>query len=99
MTLSRLQMEEMSHETIEGDSTCRTLMASGTFKVKKHADKSEVGRSYAITTIKHEASDASYIHDNKPDHSYYRNTFTCIPAETVFRPPVTHPKKKNGVRS
>jgi len=93
LTLLRMQMEEMSHETIECDSACRTLKASGTFKVKKHVDKSEVGRSYAITTIKHEASDASYIHDNKPEHSYYRNTFTCIPAETAFRPPVSHPKR------
>ncbi|HED35101.1 MAG TPA: type VI secretion system tip protein VgrG [Gammaproteobacteria bacterium] len=93
LTLLRMQMEEVSHETIECDSTCRTLKTSGTFKVKKHADKTEVGRSYAITTIWHEASDASYLHDNKSDHTYYRNTFTCIPAETIFRPPVTHPKR------
>jgi len=106
LTLTRMQTEEVSHEIIEGDSNCHPLMTGSTFKVKKHADKSEVGRSYVITTIAHEASEPSYIHDNKSGgntksgthddklkRSNYRNTFTGIPDSTVFRPPITHPKR------
>jgi type VI secretion system secreted protein VgrG len=111
LTLSHMQKEEVSHETIEGESNYRTLVTGGTFKVKKHADKSEMGRSYVITMIRHEASDPSYIQDNKLDpdikseqnnksgnnnksgRSYYLNTFTCIPDNTIFRPPIAHPKR------
>jgi type VI secretion system secreted protein VgrG len=92
--LSRLRMEEeeMRFHTVDAASTCRTFTAGGKFTLKRHTFAAETGKSYLITAIQPTARDDSYISRPSASPKEYANTFTCIPADAIFRPARITPK-------
>ena len=90
LTKKRIEAEEAPADTIEGSSDCSSFYAGGKFNLKRHAVKQEQG-NYIITTVRHKASDDSYLAGNDSD-SEYKNDFVCIPDDVHFRPPLTRQK-------
>lgn len=90
LVAKRMEAEEVPINTIEGSSDCSSFYAGGRFKLSKHAIKEEQG-SYIITSIRHKASDSSYLAggDNKTEYS---NDVICIPESVHFRPQAKHQK-------
>ena len=87
--LARLRMEETEaqHDTISGAGTYRTFSPSRSFTVGSHANRSEVGRRYALTKVQHMATVGDSYKTNDSSEGYvYENRFEGLPAETIFRP-------------
>ena len=83
----RMEEEEAGHDVVNAKSTCRTFTPGGKFKVKHHLSKSEEGKGYAITWIRHSASEPGAYETGEPGDDDYRNSFACIPDSVTFRPP------------
>jgi type VI secretion system secreted protein VgrG len=86
----RMEAEEVAINTINGSSTCISFFAGGLFKVDKHESKDERG-DYLLTSVLHSAQDGSYF-AGENGSSYYKNDFTCIPADVSYRPALRHQK-------
>ena len=84
----RMEAEEVPVNTIHGTSTCSTFYSGGLFKLDKHTSKEEQG-IYLLTSVTHSAQDSSY-YTGEGGSSHYTNSFTCIPADVHFRPPLIH---------
>jgi type VI secretion system secreted protein VgrG len=89
LTTLRIEQEETPRDVVTGASTCCTFSTGSKFKLTWH-DCPEEEDSYALTSVQHSASDASYQMNGAG--SGYRNTFTCIPATVPFRPARVTPK-------
>lgn len=101
-TKARVGSEETRHDGAVASSTYRTLGVGKKFTIKKHDCESEVGKSYAITSISHSASEPTKygVGDGGLHRVDYINHFTCIPADTVFRPARGTPKPMiHGIQS
>ncbi|OAI38844.1 hypothetical protein AYO40_06300 [Planctomycetaceae bacterium SCGC AG-212-D15] len=85
LTDVRMEEEESSFETVEGESTCTTFTPGGKFTLTKHDVKAEEGKAYVITSIQHRGHDESYD-DEANGTTRYSNRFTGIPATVSFRP-------------
>jgi type VI secretion system secreted protein VgrG len=85
-TKVHMEEEEAGHEIATGDSTCRSFTVGGKFTLVKHPSKSEEGKGYVITSIRHSCSTGSYVSGSSASGEDYTNTFTCIPDSVVFRP-------------
>ena len=89
----RMEEDEAEHDVVHAASTCRTFTPGGKFKVKDHRSKSEEGKQYVITYIKHSATEpGAYETSATTSDEEYKNTFYCIPASVTFRPKQTTPK-------
>jgi len=86
----RMEAEEVAINTIAGSSSCIGFFAGGLFKVEKHESKDERG-DYLLVSVTHSAQDSSY-YAGENGSSYYKNDFTCIPADVFFRPALRHIK-------
>ena len=86
----RMEAEEVPGNTATGQSTCIDFFAGGLFKIDKHELKEERGE-YLLMTVAHTATDASYF-AGEGGSSGYANRFTCIPANTSYRPPTEYKK-------
>ena len=91
-TKVHMEEEEASHDIANGDSTCRSFMPAGKFKLVKHKSKAEEGKTYVITSIQHSCSTSSYVSGSAPTGGDYTNSFTCIPEAVLFRPARSTPK-------
>ena len=80
----RMDAEEVNVNSIHAAGNCSSFYAGGSFKLAKHALKSEKGK-YVILSIHHSAEDSSYI-TGESSMSAYNNKFTCIPADIHYRP-------------
>jgi type VI secretion system secreted protein VgrG len=91
LTKIRMEEEEAPYEVVSGAATCTSFSPGFKFKLKTHDWEGEAGKSYVITGIRHSAKDTSYNLQEAQDQEY-KNTFTCIPAATTFRPARTTPR-------
>jgi len=82
----RMEEEEAGYEMVDAAGTCRTFTPGSKFKIKHHLAKSEEGKTYAITSIAHTASEPGAYETGPAVHDEYGNTFTCIPDSVTFRP-------------
>jgi type VI secretion system secreted protein VgrG len=90
-TKVRMQGDEVPFDVVAGAGTCSTFTPGGKFTLKKHDCASEAGKGYVITSIRHEANEASYQTGEAPVFTY-RNSFTCVPDAVTFRPARTTPE-------
>ncbi len=83
----RMEMEEAGHDTVIGDSHCRSFSPGGRFKLVGHHSSREAGKGYVLTSVRHSAcSEASYWSEAPSEVEPYQNTFVCIPDSVMFRP-------------
>ena len=85
-TKVRMEEEETTQEVVDGASLCRTFQVGGTFKIGQHRDGSEEGSEVVITSIHHVGNEPLVFETGTDAGVDYRNSFSCIPAERVFRP-------------
>ncbi|MDB5407383.1 MAG: hypothetical protein JWL84_2295 [Rhodospirillales bacterium] len=91
LTRLRMEEEEAAYDTVRASGFARSLFAGGTFELTSHSASSEVGRSYAVTTLRHVAVDRTRT-SGGTEATDYRNEFVAIPSSTVFRPQRLTPK-------
>jgi len=85
----RMEAEEASINIVNAASNCSSFYAGGTFKLAKHALKSEKGK-YVILNVSHSVADTSYLINSISEMEEYNNTLECIPADVHFRPKQKH---------
>ena len=88
----RLQEQSVPRVVSRGASTCRNFASGFQFTLQEHYRK-DLNQKYLITAIRHNASrGGNYeVGASGGDEMTYRNTFECVPAATVFRPPRVTP--------
>ncbi len=86
----RMQEETAAAVLLEGQSTCRQLVAGGKFTLTRHFDGNG---SYVLTRVDHLAEIGDAYITGSADATYY-NTFHCIPAALPFRPERTIPRPR-----
>ena len=84
----RQEERELPHNTVQGNSTCRTFMSGHKFKLEAHPGDdgaSEHGKAYVLTSVEHAARQPS---DDTADlsNASYSNRFTCILDSVQYRP-------------
>jgi type VI secretion system secreted protein VgrG len=85
----RIEEETLPSVTIEGASTCRHLVSGHRFTLDRHFN---ADGQYVLTAVQHVATLGLDYRSEGPDRFEYRNTFTCIPFATPYRPLRTTPK-------
>jgi type VI secretion system secreted protein VgrG len=82
---TRIEMEEAAYHVVNGLGMVASFRVGETFTLEHHPVDEEVGASYALLYLNHQASETSYS-DEKAASSY-TNSFVGLPSKTVFRPP------------
>jgi len=83
-----MDAEEAGANTISGSSSCSSFSAGQFFNLLKHETKSEQGK-YLLLSVHHQASDSSYF-SNQGAGDQYNNSFSCMPLENMYRPPMVY---------
>ena len=101
--LATVRAEELlcGKRTFRGTSNSPFLRPGLTFQVKEHFRK-EMNRTYLVTSISHEGEQPQQHLaglDSKAQSSgvwkpSYRNSFTAIPADVQYRPPLATPRPR-----
>ncbi len=91
-TKIRIEEEEVAHDTVEASSTCRTFTPGGKFKITRHDCEAEQGKTFAITSIEHTATEPATYESTGGQGEEYSNSFRCIPDSVTFRPARITPK-------
>ncbi|MHC4400305.1 MAG: type VI secretion system Vgr family protein [Planctomycetota bacterium] len=91
-TRVRIEEEETGHDVVHAAGNCRTFTPGGKFRVREHRSKSEQGKRFVITSVRHDAAEPKAYETGAPAADDYHNTFTCIPDSVTFRPACTTPK-------
>ncbi len=95
----RMDEQEMPHAVVRGTSNCRTFMAGYKFNLTGHF-REDQNDAYVLTSVTHQAEDASYLTGAENSPSLYANRFECIPFTVPFRPPrVTPVPRINGTQT
>src|SRR5271165_1953070 len=88
----RMQEEEADHLVATGSSVCRAFTSGYKFTLADHYRK-DMNDSYVLTEVQHVATvGSSYSLADHGAGEHYSNHFTCIPADTPFRPARITPK-------
>jgi type VI secretion system secreted protein VgrG len=90
--LTRVRKEEIQaeHDRATGSGAYISFSPGGKFRIAQHARSQEEGKQYVITEIT--TRFASNLGFDSFEEEDYCNEFTCIPAETPFRPRRNTPK-------
>jgi len=100
--IAKIRAEEISsrQKVFHGESTAPFLRPGFAFEVQGHYEEEYNGK-YLVTNINHEANQAAYLtaglrREMKEDYKEpsYCNTFTAIPADVQYRPPLITPKPR-----
>lgn len=86
----RMEEEEVRFDQVSGSSTCRTFEVGGKFTIEEHLSDSERGKEYMITSMQVSAVDPAVA--GGLEAAEYSNSFSCIPASVMYRPPRLTPK-------
>ncbi|WP_246014660.1 type VI secretion system Vgr family protein [Geomonas oryzae] len=88
--LARIRMEEEEARSVAvtGESDCRAFVSGYRFTLAGHGNANLDGKDLLLVSVRHDAVEA-YGTDAP---SSYRNSFTCIPYRTPYRPPRLTPK-------
>ncbi len=90
-----MEREETRAIEIEAASGVRHLTPGYQFTFDRHHDGNG---AYLVTRVRHEGQNGSF-RSNEVE-TRYENTFTCLPAEAIYRPPrVTHRPAAQGPES
>lgn len=81
----RMEIEEAAAPPSEGSSTCPTFCAGTRFTLKGHT-RGDCNDQYLLTSVRHVV--AQGVGREGDDSGSYENSFSCIPAKIVFRPPM-----------
>jgi len=96
----RMEGEEARHNTVSGGSECRSFSPGGRFKVAKHHNEGEKGGKWVLTSVQHTASlGGNFLSGAAHSDQIYQNSFTCIPADSVFRPPYQPRAGVHGIQT
>jgi type VI secretion system secreted protein VgrG len=78
--------EHLCREIVfSGESDCKSFRAGATYKLEKHF-RSDFNKDYLLISVNHSASQTVELATNQTINAEYRNTFSAIPADQVFRP-------------
>jgi len=89
---------EHRYEVVDGASTCATFAPGHKFKLLEYPIGALNDIFYVLTEVTHESRDSSHFAGRPAPEikPYYRNTFSCIPAERPARSPL--PAQRNRAR-
>ncbi|TVR00694.1 MAG: type VI secretion system tip protein VgrG [Desulfovibrionales bacterium] len=100
--LAKIRAEEYRcrEKIFHGLSSIPALRPGYVFQMQRHF-RDEFNQQYLTTTVRHEGSQERYLLSGlgirdleNIDGLFYRNTFTCIPASTQFRPARITPRPR-----
>jgi len=89
LTELRIEEEEAPYKEIDGQGTCVYFSPGAKFALAPGANVEE--RRHTITSSNHHATDPTQL-AGQGGPSNYANSFVCMPADSVFRPPRITPK-------
>jgi type VI secretion system secreted protein VgrG len=96
-TKVRMEEEEVQYDVVQAASNCRSFTPGGKFKIRQHTSKSEQGKGFVITSIRHAGRE--YYETGEAVNFDYQNSFTCIPDSVSFRPARATPRPRiHGVQ-
>jgi type VI secretion system secreted protein VgrG len=88
---SRIEEEEAPRIVSTGGSFCRAFSPGYKFTLEEHY-RSDLNKAYVLTSLNHQATEASYDTGIDESDFTYTNSFSCIPADVPFRPERTAAK-------
>jgi type VI secretion system secreted protein VgrG len=92
LTRVRMEAEEIRHYEISGSGSCAGFDPGKRFMlIPDRSTGQEKPIHYFLTEVRHSARDLSYFTTSE-EAPVYTNHFSCIPAETPFRPERLTPK-------
>lgn len=88
---AKLLLEERTAglHVAQGDGTAASMTAGFQFALQEHPIAA-ANRKYLLTDVSHVGSVSGYRSDRAGSH--YSNSFECIPADVVYRPPRKTPR-------
>lgn len=87
LAILRIEAEEARYDIASGESTCSFFSPGERFNIKTHFDPAEVGKKWALVSVRHEVRMGGAYFSGASDSGFvYQNEFNCMPAETVYRP-------------
>ncbi len=97
MANHRAEMHASGKVTLEGESLCRAFRTGMRFELDDPSAFTPFKGKYTLTRIHHHGDQKEGFEGDNED-IIYSNSFTCIPADVVFRPHLSTPRPKiNGV--
>lgn len=89
----RIEAAEATASVASGASSCRTFSPGYTFAIQTHPNPAEQGKQYLLTWVRHRASNRGAYEPTVAEGPVfeYENRFSCVPADTAWRPPRTTP--------
>ena len=91
----RMQEQEAQITTITGSSDCRAFTSGDRFDLLDYYRSDMNQKSYVLTSINHGATEP-VGGSGRGEAASYTNSFTCIPFEVPYRPPLVTPKPMVG---
>ena len=91
-TKLRMEEAEVAHDVVDATSLCKSFTPGGRFKIREHCSKAEEGKTFAITSIQHNATEIMPYETGAGGGEEYANAFQCIPDDVTFRPARATPK-------
>jgi type VI secretion system secreted protein VgrG len=86
----RQEEEEAGFAVVGGAGAYAGFSPGYKFKLVEHPLAAEQNKEYVLVSVRHEAADNT--HFSGGGDSYYRNSFSCISDQVVFRPTRTTPR-------
>lgn len=88
----RIQEEEAQVATLNGSGNVRAFVSGATFTLEDYFREEMNNKKYLLLSVSHRAEQAGYQTRGSGAETSYSNTFTCMPADTPFRPRRLTPK-------
>ncbi len=88
----RIQEEEAQVATIQGSGNVRDFISGATFTLEDYFREEMNNKKYLLLSVSHHAEQAGYQTQGSGAETSYHNTFTCMAADTPYRPRRLTPK-------
>ncbi|MBL8749299.1 MAG: type VI secretion system tip protein VgrG [Planctomycetes bacterium] len=86
----RMEAEESAGTAIRGASSCRGFVPGHRFRLGQHFRSAMNDKQYMLTSVRHQLIQPSPLETTDGSTTTtYVNDFTCVPADTTFRPVCT----------
>jgi type VI secretion system secreted protein VgrG len=89
----RAEMHAALKIKLEGEGICRAFRAGMRFELKDSHGHSHLDGKYTLVRVVHHGDQREGFEGDEAK-LIYKNSFECIPADTVYRPPLRTPKPK-----